>query len=301
MRLPIKQLLISVGSFVFCAEAFGAACCGGGFAAPAIVMGDDEAQLAASYSFSQVVEDVGADAFWAKRQARESNLAFKVDVAHIFWDRWQAGASAPIISRARAGASSTGLGDVSGTLGYEYLPDWDYNPWRPKGIGYLQLTAPSGRPVQEAGAPYQIDARGRGFWAIGAGTLLNKIVGKWDVYSQLDFHRSFSRRYDSSQFKGVLQPGFGGSLGFGGGFSPADFRFGGGLSWTYEDPIDTKGTTDAKGAPQRFATATLSASYQFQTDWSAALTYGDQTLLGHPLNTSLSRFMILMLQKRWER
>jgi hypothetical protein len=303
--LPRRRLLAAL---YFCVlslsggRAWAAACCGGGFAAPSLIVGDDRAQLTASYGYSQIVDDIGSDSLWRRRDARESSETFKFEGAHIFRDRWQAGFSLPLVRRTRAAESSSGLGDVTGTLGYEYLPDWDYNPWRPRGLGFLQLTVPSGRSIQESESDYQLDARGRGFWAAGVGTMLTKILGRWDMLANFDVHRSFAKHYrQGDQSEGELHPGYGGNLGLGGGYNWADWRAGGVVTWTYEDPIDVTGTVDSRGSAQRYATATLSASYMMRDDWATTVSYSDQTWFGTPTNTTLGRGVMLVLQRRWSR
>lgn len=282
-------------------DAFGAACCGGSFAAPSLIVGDDRAQVTASYAYSEVTDDVGADSFWRRRDTRESSETIKIEGAHIFQDRWQAGVSVPVIRRTRAGNSSSGLGDVAGTLGYEYLPDWDYNPWRPRGLGFLRLIAPTGRSINEADTTYQLDSRGRGFWAIGAGTILSKTLGSWDLFSSLDVHRSFKKNYSNPQSSGVLKPGFGGSFGFGAGYSLSAFRLGAGLTWIYEDPVNVSGTATSQGSLQRYATANLSASYLLPDEYAVTVSYADQTLFGSPVNTTLGKGVTVFFQKRWLR
>ncbi|MGE0526535.1 MAG: serine protease spb1 [Bdellovibrionales bacterium] len=294
--LPLLLLLLLLSP-----NTWAAACCGGGFAAPSLIVGDDKAQLTASYGYSRVTDDVGTDSLWRRRGSRETTETLKLEGAHVFADRWQAGLSVPVVKRSRAGDSSSGLGDVSGTLGYEYLPDWDYNPWRPRGLGFFQLTLPTGRSINESDATYQLDARGRGFWALGVGTILTKILGRWDLYSSLDAHRSFDKSFSNSQSSGRLKPGFGGNFGLGAGYSRSALRLGAGLTWTYEDPIDVEGTTPSEGSPQRYATATLTASYLFPEELAATISYADQTLFGDPVNTTLGRGVMIFVQKRWLR
>jgi len=279
----------------------GAACCGGGFAAPSLIVGDDRAQLTASYAYSQVVSDVGSDLLWRRRSSKETTETWKLDAAHIFSDQWQAGLSAPLIKRSRAANATTGLGDISATLGYEFLPDWDFNPWRPKGIAFLQLTAPTGRSIAESETAFQLDSRGRGFWAAGLGTMLTKTLGNWDFFASIDTHRSFAKNFSNSQAQGRLEPGWGGNAGGGVGFNFSSFRMGGSLLWTYEDPVRVTGTSESAGSVQRFATALLSASYLFDRFWALTLNYSDQTKFGKPVNTSLGRGVALLVQRRWER
>ncbi len=303
MKLKTKLSYLLLSSLIFTAlpKVFGASCCGGGFAAPSLIVGDDKAQVTTSYAYSYVTAEVGTDSLWHKRDSFETSETFKIEAAHIFQDRWQAGLSIPIIRRSLAEESSSGLGDVSSSIGYEYLPDWDYNPWRPRGLGFLQLTLPTGKSINESDATYQLDSRGRGFWAVGIGTILTKVIGKWDFFSSLDIHRSFNKSYSHSESQGTLKPGYGGNFGLGGGYNLASLRFGGGLTWTHEEPVDVVGTTTSSGSAQRYATATFSASYLFKSELATTLTYSDQTLFGNPTNTSLGRGAMVFIQKRWLR
>jgi hypothetical protein len=300
---PCSPIPFSLGLLALLSPlpSFAAACCGGGFAAPALIVGDDFAKVTASYAYSSVVSDVGADAYWRKLAADESSETLKLDAARVFWDSWQAGLSLPLVRRRKAGQSSTGLGDATASLGYEYLPDWDYNPWRPRGLGYLQLTAPTGKSVDEASAAFQLDSRGRGYWAAGLGTILTKIWGSWDAFVSLEGHRSFSREFRNEQFQGILHPGYGGAWGLGGGWNASALRLGASLTWSYEDPVGVTGTVTSPGSPQRFATAAVSASYLLSDLWAGTLTYADQTRFGAPTNTTLGRGVTLLVQRRWER
>lgn len=295
--LSVFSLLSLLGA----GPAFAAACCGGGFAAPSLIVGDDRAQVTASYAYSQITDDVGTDTLWRRRTAKESGETWKLDAAHLLSDQWQAGLSVPVVRRSRSAIGSTGLGDISATLGYEILPEWDYNPWRPRGLAYLQLTAPTGKAINEADATYQLDSRGRGFWAAGLGTILTKVYGSLDLLAAADLHKSFAKDYRNSQSSGRLEPGFGGNAGFGAGYSFSDFRLGAALTWAYEDAVSVAGTTASRGAPQRYTTASLSGSYLMNREWAATLTYSDQTKFGSPLNTSLGKSGMLLVQKRWER
>ncbi len=278
-----------------------AACCGGGFAVPSIIAGDDKAQLTTSYSFTEVsVDNVDSSGIWKKWEDHQRVQTLRMDGAHIFQDRWQAGLSIPIVQRSKLDQTYSGLGDVSTSLAYEYLPDWNYNPYRPKGIGFLQITMPTGksRAESEIGG---LDSRGNGYWAIGVGTLLTKAIGRCDVFSSLELHRSFAKTFSNAQMSGTIKPGYGGNLGIGGGYNLKSVRIGTSVSWTHEDPVDIEGTSSSTGTPERYATATLSASYLVNDEWAGVLSYADQTLIGDPVNTSLGRTLALMIQKRWGR
>lgn len=281
-----------------------APCCGAGFAIPSIITSDDRAQIATSYNFSRVHADVFTDGAWRRRRERDATETLKLEGAHIFRDRFQIGASVPYQRRSREGAQdeqSAGLGDIALQLGYEYLPDWDYNPLRPKGIGYLSLTLPTGRSIYESKDGTGIDARGRGFWGIGAGTVLTKSWGPWDANFNLEAHSFFSKRVSNSVTQGTVRPGFGGSTSLGAGHNWKNFRLGGLVNWFYEAATDVTGTTPSEGAPKRFAAGSLLVSYLLPENQSLVLSYTDQTVFGSPFNTTLSKSITLFFQTRWQR
>lgn len=280
---------------------WGAACCGGGFAVPAIIAGDNEAQLNLSYAATEVVVDnVDAKGIWRKWDDHTQVRTLHIEGAHLISDRWQTGFSLPISQRSRINQDYSGLADISASVGYEYLPDWDYNPIRPKGIGFLQLTIPTGKSRAESRVG-GLDILGNGFWAIGLGTLLTKAIGRYDAFGSLEIHKSFSKSVAKNEFEGTLEPGWGGNIGFGAGYNLKSLRIGGNVTWTYEDPIKVVGTTSSPGSLERYATFTISASYLLNDDWAGTLSYSDQTLVGNPVNTSLGKTLAVNIQRRWSR
>ncbi|PIS10904.1 MAG: hypothetical protein COT73_06805 [Bdellovibrio sp. CG10_big_fil_rev_8_21_14_0_10_47_8] len=263
-----------------------------------MITGDDKAQVTTTFSDAQVDTQV-QQGVWYKDEASRRTRSLKIETAHIFADRWQAGLSVPVLQKSQAGAQggeSSGLGDLAAQLGYEYLPDWDYNPWRPKGVGFLALVTPTGTSRYEADRDDQ--SRGRGLWSIGVGTILSKNWILWDMSSSLEIHRSLSKSVHTSQVEGSVEPGFGGTWSIGAGYNWSRFRCGASIAWAYEDAVSVAGT---QGDIERSATGTLLLSSTFQNNWAGTLAYADQTWFGDPSNTTLSKTILLSVQKRWAR
>jgi hypothetical protein len=283
-------------------QIFAAACCGGGFALPSIITGDDKAQVTTTYSYSNLDTRVLSNGVWRKQKDQDLTQVLRLEGAHIFKDRYQAGFSVPLLMKSQgglAGGEASGLGDSQALVGYEFLPDWDYNPWRPKGIGFLTLVAPSGSSQYDSDTLYT--NRGRGFWSLGAGTILTKYWIKWDVLSTFEIHRRFSKSVSNENFQGEVTPGWGHSFSVGGGYNLQNLRLGTSLSWNTEDAISDGGQNIYTFYKERYATLALLASYTFAQNWAGTLSYADQTLLGDPTNTTLSKTVSLILQKRWSR
>ncbi len=300
----ITSLLVPLALLLAASQAQSSACCGGGSSLPSLITGDDKAQVTTSLSSSNVNVDVQADGYWDAHADRDLTRTFKIEAARIFNDRYQSGFSLPIQSREKSGAeqqSSSGLGDLSAQVGYEYLPDWDYSPWRPKGIGFISLVFPSGKSIYEVDSPTGVESHGRGFWTIGAGTVLTKSWESWDANSVFEVHRSLNRQVSNRVLNGTLSPGNGASFAISTGYNLSALRIGAGVTYSYEDPVVITGDNPSQGNLQRFATGVLSVSYLFKDSWSGTVSLSDQTMFGEPTNAALSRGLALMLQKRWQR
>jgi hypothetical protein len=279
-----------------------AACCGGGFNGVSLMTGDDRAQVRASVSSTEIVVDhVDTSGFWRTWEAQQSVQSLQLSGSWLLSDRWQTGFTTQLMQRSYLDQTYSGLGDLTIMGGYEAVPDWDYNVYRPRVFIYGQMVLPTGRSRFESQVG-GLDSRGNGLWAAGAGVVAFKAWGKWDAVAQCAAVRSFSRELKSGgPLRGRLEPGWGGSAGFGGGYNRGDWRFGGLLTWTYEDPIGIRGPTNISGSLERYATATLALTHRSQEDWTATLSYADQTWFGSPLNTSLGKTLTLVAERRWPR
>lgn len=293
------QFVISVAlGLIGIQSAYGAACCGGGFALPGMITGDEKASLTGSYSLSEIIYDVNAEGWWKNHQDGARTGTMRLDVAQVFADRFQVGAGIPFTD---AGVQSLKLADVSAHLGYEFLPDWDYNPLRPHGIAYLAIKMPTGSSVYDQVDDQYQSPTGKGFWTIGAGALLNKSWSEWDALLGFELHRSLARSVNNSTFNGRVIPGMGHSVSFGGGYSWSDLRLGATATTVEEAAIRSEGSIESQGAPQSFVNFALQMSYLFANSMAATMTYSDQTLLGNPMNASLEKSFGIAIQKRWSR
>ncbi|MGE0615053.1 MAG: serine protease spb1 [Bacteriovoracia bacterium] len=289
-------------------EAAAAPCCGGSASLPTLITGDDQAQLSFSVSRASVIGDApaaGLPVFRSSRDA-ETTETLKLDGAWMLSERWQAGASLPVLWRARetttSSARSQGLGDVSVSAAYEFLPERTYSVWRPRGFFFLQSTLPTSPSIHDAVAPYLVDARGRGFFSVAGGAAFVKVLGNWDLLLTAELHRAFARTFqDADGSITRFFPGWGGSALLGAGWSPGGGAFRLGLSFApvFEGAITSEGGVNTTSSSQLVWNSSAQFAYAFDEAWATNVAYTDQTLLGPARNVSLSRTVIFSLQKRW--
>ena len=309
-----RLFITALAAIAFSSAARAAPCCGGGSAAPTILTGDDDFQFSASVADSQVVGDAppsGVPIFRADGDS-EQMQTLRIDGAFLLTDRWQAGASIPFIRRSRStptipGTSASGLGDIGVSSAYEILPEWEYSPWKPRGFAFVQGLIPAGGSIYEssfdASDPWGLSARGRGFYALGAGTVLLKSWGDWDAALIGEAHRSFARTFSTSEGDLHLTPGWGGSAALAGGYSltRVPLRFGLVISPSYEGGVTADGAISSVSDSQLVWNTSLLLGWMLGHDSTLSAVYTDQTLLGPASNASLSRTLAVLYQKRWER
>lgn len=294
-------------------SAFAAACCAGNSAAPSILSSDDAAQLSISAARGTVIGDAPAQGIPVFRNdgSSEVTTTYLLSGAMLLSDRWQAGAAIPLVNhtlQTPAGntTGSTSLGDLRFTTAYEFLPEWTYSNWKPRGFVFAQLTLPTGVSIYESQIQGAVDAAGKGFTSASLGTLLVKRWAAWDAYALPELHYSFSRAFTPDFQAAEIQAGsnWGGSFALGVGLSPGagDFRVGLRVQPIYESPRDVTSAAGLSVTSEQLSwNSTLEATYMAGVRWSINAAYTDQTLLGPAINTSLSRIFALALQHRWQR
>src|SRR5688572_10532929 len=91
--------LLTALTWVSAAQA--APCCAGSSATPTLISGDDFAQLSLGASVGFTIGDETGEGIPVFRSSRESEITqiYRLEGAILLSDRWQAGASLPIIAR----------------------------------------------------------------------------------------------------------------------------------------------------------------------------------------------------------
>lgn len=301
-----KTLLIFLLS-LHAARSFAAPCCAGGGSFLSLLNEEEKRQVTVSFSSLGIAADSpagGGDAVRRPQTDEELRQRFDVSWSELVADRWQAGLLVPIGRRLRTragrGGTDAGLGDVQATVGYEFLPEWSYSAWKPRGVLFARATAPTGTATWESAAPYGLDAHGGGFWMFAAGAYFTKIVGDWDFLTWGHVQNGLSTTVETP-FVYKLTPGWGAATGLSAGYSVGDLRLGASVGKNWEGDIQREGGVSGPIPGTVFTTAGLSAAYLVDKRVSFTLQYTDQVLLGGAKNAALGRGVGVVLRTRFER
>ncbi|KYG65030.1 serine protease spb1 [Bdellovibrio bacteriovorus] len=299
MKYFVFVLILFSGSL-----SLAASCCGGSFSFPALILADDKAQVTSTYSYAQVSDEVLANGKWLRRQ--DGNLAqtLKLEGASLVSDSLQAGFSIPVMMKSADNSSdSSGVGDISLYLGHETFPERTYSRWKPKGLTFLQVTLPTSPSIYDSSITTATDIRGRGFYSLGGGVALMKAWATWDANYNGEIHYSLPRTISNEAYGGDVEvkPGFGTTQTVGLGWNRGDYRVGSALTYLYEDAIRLSGATSSDGTAQRNFTLGFSGSYMINLASAVTVSYSDQSWIGNPVNSSLSKTFNISYQQRWPR
>ena len=301
IALGVAALLLANDS------AFAAACCGGGNGIPGIIIGDEKANLTVELSSLQIQTDVSQNSIWRDRKDPDATSSFRIQYTQVFSDRFQWGISTSVLKRDRADQSSTGLADTSLHLGYEVLPDWSYSNWRPRAVSYIGLTAPTGRSIYEAEDALLLDARGKGFWSVRAGTAFSKVLRRLSFLSNIEFARTFSKKLDTASYQGLIEPQNSMSVVVGAGYAFSKFTIQASLLHLYEERLVFSGGPDQNTSDSQVSTFSIGASSPIGTEnsdgdlWILNAEYFDQRIMGQPKNTALTNGFTVSLRRVFSR
>lgn len=288
-------------------QALAAACCGGGSGVPGIITGDEKAVLDFEISSLQIKTDVSGNSVWRDRSEVDSTSSLRLQYTQIFNDRFQSGFSTSIIRRDRADSSSSGLGDTSFHIGYETIPEWNYSAWRPRAVSYVGMTVPTGRSIFEAEDSLLLDSRGKGFWSARIGTAFTKIIGHWNLISNLELVRTFTRPVATPAFQGIIEPQNSASVVFGVGYSFGELNLQASLLHLYESRLVFAGSPSSVTSDSQVSTLTVGGSLPIGSEningdlWFLRADYFDQRLFGEPKNTALSNGFSVSLRRSFSR
>jgi hypothetical protein len=307
-------ILLLIALMISSPESLAAPCCAGSSSVPALITGDEAQFISFGIQFGTVIADPPASGrgwpvFRDEQSLKENRVAYSFNFATLVdGDRWQSGLSIPLlthsIERSGLSESSTQLGDVSWTLGYETLPEYEYSEWKPRIYHFLQVVAPTGKNFYEAEKNFTTDAGGLGFWQWHLGMVALKKWSHWDTSVVVKYGRYLGRDFQSPS-QGLIFVDSTGSW-MGGllvGYSFSDrFRFGMGIEpqFLYPQDVNESGGT-TKTLERLVWNASITTTVVIASNTSVVVSYADQTWVGPVSNTTLSRILGLAVQHRIER
>lgn len=298
----MKNFLILFFVFIT-AKGWGAACCGGAAQISSLITAEDQQQMTTQLSHLGYNYEVDGAGYWSAVRNHSFSESLRFDFARLISEKNQMGFSVPFTKNGNDQVTNTSpkLGDVTLTFGRRFFEQEEVSSFPFQVLNFASLTIPSGRSLEDSQDLQKLDVTGKGDYIPAVGVILVRDVAAMDYQLTAEIHRPLDRKVNNLDGKYEKKYGVGGSLTLGAGWNHNRFRIGGSVGQIYEDPVQLQGDIDTKSSLKRTTVATLSGTYLLPDLMSLTLSYSDQSLLGEPVNSSLSQSIQFSIQKRWAR
>ena len=279
---------------------FAASCCGGGASLPQLITGDYRAQLALVGANSAVTHYANEDSLISERDVtnQEVSESLTLSATYLLSPYWQMGLRLPYKVNTHktlaANENSSGIGDFHLQTAYEFLPEYSFSLWRPKGYVFIDETLPSSSSSYDAEKPLHTDSFGSGFYTTSVGVSFVKAIFNYDFLFMTEYHKAFNREFNKPGERLSVEPGDGHTMLFGAGYSPkgGDLRLGGSLLYSKQNASKVTSSlsplTSSGSQPRHYWETGLSVSYLFK-NYSLTASYLDQSFLANASNSLLTK------------
>ena len=305
-KVQSLKLIFNFILIFFSDSVFSASCCGGGGGVPGMILNDSKAKLSSSLSYQKVIADVNTQGE-GRRRSNGKNISkiYALDGAYLLSDYWQLTMSFPYyqntIETSLSKESSNRIGDISGALIFEYLPELNYSTWKPRAFCYTRVTLPSGRSNRESKSTLRSDITGQGHTILSFGAPLYKIKNNYDFLLVPEIFNKFKASENENGITVNYGATYGYSLLFSFGVSPygGANRIGIGIRPQFQSKQKIIRNEYSYTESKYFTDVSFNYSYAFNTIHSFSFIYSDQSIIGPAKNTSLIASFILNYVMHW--
>lgn len=284
--------------FIFLsARTYASSCCGGGGSSSMIITADNKMEMSLGYSFRKDIGQTNSQGYSSlnSEQIRDESQNVDLGIHYQLLDYWQLASRVSLKSKdiKKSGKTEieTGLGDIDIQATYEYLPEYNYSLWKPRGFLYSKLSIPTSKSLYDSQSTLFTDVRGAGLYSFSIGHFHLKKWGGWTVKLSTEVSRFFGKTYTNLKLEDYHKL----LVSMGMSYAPenSDFSFGLNDTFSYQTPKKTTGTISSNSKKEYFWELGFFINYLQNRENLWSLSYSDSTLLGDSINSPLYRSVTL--------
>lgn len=282
---------------LFSSKVFSSSCCGGGSSSSMIITGDNRAEMSLGYSYRSDIGQTNQDG-WAtlnSDQIKDQRQSINVQGQYQATERWQLASKLSLVdknlNKSGLKENNMGPGDVDLQATYEYLPEYTFSDYRPRGFVYSRATIPTSKSLYDSQSNIFSDVRGTGLYSLSLGNFLLKKLNTVTLKLTTEWTHYFGKTY--SQFKLHDYEKFSLPLGFAYTHPDSDFTFGLTDTFSYQTGKTLTGEINSKSSQEYFWEVSPFVNYSPNRNEIWSLSYSDSTLIGKSINSPLYRIVSL--------
>ncbi len=217
--------------------------------------------------------------------------ALNLQYQNQLFDRFQLAAKSSFIQKVMnkqgRDESTYGLGDLDLQTTYEYLPEYTYSAYKPRGFVYGKVTIPNSKSLYDSRSVIFSDVRGSGLYAVSLGNLFLKKIGASTLKGGVELQHLFGRNFNQGQlsdYNKVIVP-----LGYAYDLDPIPLAIGFNSTWNYQTKKELRGDITLVSAKEYFWETGAFVNWVVDRNQTWGLNYSDSTLVGKNINSPLYR------------
>lgn len=289
----MKQVFLTIFSSVFFNNAFAGSCCGGGSSSSLILISDNKEEYGIGMSFRNDVGQTDSDGYssFYSGQTKDQQLNLNIQYQRIIADRFQAAFKTSFvqkdINKSNIHETKNGPGDIELQGTYEFLPEYTYSMFKPRGFVYLKQGIPLSRSLYNSQSAVFSDVTGSGFYSTSIGSFFLKHVSDYNLKLSLEWQHFYSRSFGAltvANYEKFYVP-----IGISYAIPASKFALGLGQNFNYQSPKRFSGSVNGSSNKEYFWETNFNITYSVNLTQNVSMSYSDSTLTGKNVNSPLYR------------
>lgn len=272
---------------------YASSCCGGGSSSSMIILGDNKQEwsLGMTYRNDLGQTDKLGNPHFNNSSTVDQQISLNFQYQRQVNDLFQLAAKSSIIQKRmkKQGRSekNQGLGDIDLQANYEFLPEYTYSLYRPRGFIYSKLTIPNSRSLYNSRSPIFSDVRGNGLYVFSLGISLNKKIAQYLLKAGFEVQHLFGQNFPegrlNSYHKFIVPFGITYSL------EGLPLSIGLNSTWNYQDQKKLEGHYASTSSSEYFWDLNAFINWSINRQETLGISYSDSTIIGKNINSPLFR------------
>ncbi len=289
----MKQVFLTIFSSFFFNNAFAGSCCGGGSSSSLILISDNKEEYGIGFSLRNDIGQTDSDGYSNiySGQTKDQQFNLNLQYQRIIVDRFQLAFKSSLvqkdINKSNRHEVKYGAGDFELQGSYEFLPEYTYSMYKPRGFVYFKQGIPLSRSLYNSQSAVFSDVTGSGFYSTSLGTFFVKHVLDYNLKISFEWQHFYGRTFGAikvADYEKFYVP-----MGITYAIPSSNFALGLGQNFNYQSPKRFSGSVNGSSGKEYFWETNLNAVYSINSTQNVSLSYSDTTLTGKSINSSLYR------------
>lgn len=284
-------------ALLFSQKILAASCCGGGSSSSMIITSDNRREISIGFTSRTDIGQTDQNGWstFNNHQIIDGKSIFNLQYGEQVAENFQLGVKTAIaekhVKKSGKDEKTQGFTDLELQTTYEYLPEYTFHPYKPRGFIYTKLSIPLSKSIYNSQSSILSDVRGSGLYSASLGNFLIKKLDLVTLKVGFEFTKTFAKQF--SEFKLDSYHRYTIPIGIAYAFNQSDFSIGFTNTFSYTDEKKFIGNNLSNSHFERFWDSNIFLNYSPNRQVIYGLSYSDSSIFGESINSPLYRSVAL--------